>query len=96
MTERIEIDAAVLEQEITTLAGIRTQQVINRSPSFTSVGPTAQVAGQMAGLFEELNKCLNTLIDHTRDFLTNARDGFIDLDEAAAATARRLAEEVEP
>jgi len=94
MAARILIDTAVIDREIGALRIVRDLSPAATQGRLLSVGRTARIAGQFPAAFHELDLALDALIDSTIAFLENARDTFIDVDEAGAAAFARLMEEV--
>lgn len=95
MSRRIKIDPTVLHDEIAALKRIRAHQgVTTPDQTLSSTGKTPRVAKQLAALFSDVDDALDLLIDHTTQFLTDVKDGFVEVDDKARAAAKRLGEEL--
>ncbi len=92
MMSEIHIDPAVLEQEISVLEGLLNTKIVRTEESKDNKGKASEKMKEVQMYYDTLNETLDMLIQNTASFLENAKDAYIDTDEASAAILNQLIE----
>ncbi|WP_088815540.1 MULTISPECIES: hypothetical protein [Listeria] len=91
MGNAIEINPTVLEAEITYLNSLLTSK-IKITQEVSSSGQAADGVKLLLDYIATLESSLDHLIKNTADFLDNAKDSYIDVDEESGAILSKLLE----
>lgn len=88
----VHIDPTILEQEIGILKGLLTTTITRTKGSISNKGKASEKMKEVQVYYDTLNGTLDILIQNTASFLDNAKDAYIDTDEASAAILNQLIE----
>ncbi|MBC1316536.1 hypothetical protein [Listeria booriae] len=88
----VHIDPTILEQEISVLNGLLTTKITRTEGSISNKGMASEKMKEVQVYYDTLNATLDILIQNTASFLDNARDAYINTDEASAAILNQLIE----
>lgn len=88
----VHIDPTILEQEIGVLKGLLTTKITRTKGSISNKGKASEKMKEVQVYYDTLNEALDILIQNTASFLDNAKDAYIDTDEASAAILNQLIE----
>ncbi|MBC1504078.1 hypothetical protein [Listeria booriae] len=91
MSNSIEINPTVLESEVAYLQSLLTSK-IEITQDVSSSGQAADSVKVLLDYIVTLESSLDSLIKNTADFLDNARDSYIDVDEESGAILSKLLE----
>ncbi|MBC1794804.1 hypothetical protein [Listeria booriae] len=91
MSNSIEINPTVLESEVAYLKSLLTSKIVI-TQDISSSGQAADSVKLLLDYIVTLESSLDTLIKNTADFLDNARDSYIDVDEESGAILSKLLE----
>lgn len=88
----VHIDPTILEQEIGVLKGLLNTKITRTKGSISNKGKASEKMKELQVYYDTLNETLDILIQNTASFLDNAKDAYIDTDEASAAILNQLIE----
>ncbi|MBC1373665.1 YwqI/YxiC family protein [Listeria booriae] len=88
----VHIDPTILEQEIGVLKDLLNTKITRTKGSISNKGKASEKMKEVQVYYDTLNETLDILIQNTASFLDNAKDAYIDTDEASAAILNQLIE----
>ncbi|MBC6133306.1 YwqI/YxiC family protein [Listeria booriae] len=88
----VHINPTVLEQEISVLKELLNTKITRTKGSISNKGKTSDKMKEVQVYYDKLNEALDILIQNTVSFLENAKDAYINTDEASAAVLSQLLE----
>ncbi|MBC1914243.1 hypothetical protein HCB27_14270 [Listeria booriae] len=91
MDNSIEINPDVIEAEVSYLKSLLSSEIVV-SQTVASKGQAADSIKVLLSYINELDNSLENLIQNTANFLDNARDSYIDVDEKSAVILSELLE----
>ncbi|MBC2292913.1 YwqI/YxiC family protein [Listeria booriae] len=86
----VHIDPTILEQEIGILKSLLNTKITRTKGSISNKGKASEKMNEVQMYYDTLNETLDLLIQNTASFLENAKDAYIDTDEASAAILEQL------
>lgn len=88
----IHIDSTILEQEIGVMKELLNIKITETKEDTDNEGKAIEKMKEVQAYYNTLNETLDILIQNTATFLNNAKDAYIETDEASAEILSQLVE----